>query len=330
MAAINHTANKLTMAAERPRRSPFWLTYVVLGVLWLGTVSLSIRVDDSTTANRFNLSLLQLHAIQLALALPGLLIFMAILFAALSLWRYARAIGHSDESLGFRFVAYSIFTLLTGMVVGDYLGNIRQLAAQHAADPQRVKTIFVIITNHVSVAFALLTYGLLLRGAWLLLRSIGRRLDMAKKLVPTVAGFAALTATYLWLIHDNAASQMSTDPDITPTFGLPYWLVILTVVLPYVAAWFMGVLALMGMHQYHLQTTGIVYRLVFRKLVVGMTLFISLTILLQLLTQLSSLYATHNLSGILGIVVVIYIVLTYAFMLIAQGARKLHTIEKSY
>jgi hypothetical protein len=58
-----------------------------------------------------------------------------------------------------------------------------------------------------------------------------------------------------------------------------------------------------------------------------MTLFIGLTILLQLLTQLSVIYASRSVSVILSAIVLIYFVLAYAFLLVAQGARKLNNVE---
>lgn len=324
---MNHMPAKSVAHQNPSRKMVSWWAYLGLTVVWLGTAGLSILASDSSAAARFNLSVMQLRLLQLVFVLPGLVILLAILFAALSIWRYARAIAGAKEAAGFRSVAYGISALLIGLVVGNYVSSMRQLVVQHAADPEKVKTAFVIVNNYVSVAWALVTYGFLLRGSQLLLRSIGKRLNLKRKLLPTVAVFAVLTVTYLWLIHGNPGRQMSASPDLNPTFGLPYWLTVLTVALPFVVAWFVGVLALIGMYQYRTQTPGVVYKLLFKKLIIGMTLFTGLTIILQLLTQLYSVYATHSLPAILGIVALIYITLTYAFILVAQGARKLNSIE---
>lgn len=324
---MKYMTSKITTKKEQPQKTNSLLAYLSLCVVWIGVVGLTMASDTGLRTSKIRLSAAQLHMIDIVAALPGLLIVLSILFAAISIGHYARAIAGSKEGAGFRFVAYGIFALLVGLLAGSYLGALQQLLSQHARDPQKVKTTFVIISNYVSVVSALVTYGLLLQGGRLLLRAIGQRLDVAKKLLPLVLGFVGLTAVYLWLIHANPASQTSVDPGIEPTFGLPYWLTVLTVALPFVVSWFVGVLALMGIYQYRQKTTGVVYKLLFRKLFVGLALFIGLTISLQLFTQLYGLYAESSLSVILSLNAVVYLILTYAFVLIAQGARKLNAIE---
>jgi hypothetical protein len=323
---MKHMLIKPAANRERPKLVP-WLVYGALGLVWLGTVSLSIRASDGLTTSHIRLSATQLRLVDLAVALPGLAIWAAILFAARSIGHYARAIAGSKEAAGFRYLARGIYALLIGLVVSSYLGGLQQLLSHHAAHPQQVKTDFVIVSNYVSVVSALITYGLVLQGGRLLLRSIGARLEIAQRLLIGVS-FAVLTVAYLWLIHDNPARQTSVDPAISPTFGLPYWLIVLTVALPFVFSWFVGLLALLSIHQYGNQTAGLIYKLLFKKLLIGMTLFISLTMLLQLLTQLYNLYADSSLSFVLGIIALVYLILTYAFMLVAQGARRLNGIER--
>jgi hypothetical protein len=312
---------------ERMSKTAWFGVYPVLCLVWLGTTGLSIASSNSVTAPNIHLSAAQVRLIGLVFSLPLLLIWVVILFAGLSMLRYSRAINGARESSGFRFVAYSVFVLLAGQMVGSYLGGLQQLASRNAADPQHTKLIFVIIINYASVMFALATYGLLLRGSQLLLNSIGERLGTVKKLKPALLACAALAAVYMWLIYANPARQVSVDTGVTPIFGLPYWLIVLTVALPCVVAWAMGIVALMGIYRYRLKTTGIVYKLLFKKLVVGMTLFISTTISLQLFAQLYTLYADSTASVILGIIALIYLLLAYSFVLVAQGARKLNTIE---
>jgi len=301
--------------------------YGGLTLVWLFIVLLSVTANNTSLATKYKLSTTQLHMLQLAVSIPGLVIWATILFAALNIRRYAHTIAGSKEGPGFRFIANSLFALLMGLVTNSFLGGLKQIVVQHATDPQTVETTFVVMNNYVSVVAALASYGLLLHGSKLLLRSIGKQLDLAKKLLPVGVAFVALTTAYLWLIHGNPARQMSSDPVINTTFGLPYWLIVFTVALPFVIAWLVGVLALMGVYQYRAEASGIIYKLLFRKLVVGMTLFIGLTIGLQLFIQLYSLYATRSLSSLLGIVAVVYLILAYGFILIAQGAQRLNKIE---
>ncbi len=317
----------LTRRTNRSQKMITAAWYAGVSLMWVGAIVLSVAANNSEAAARFKLSITQIRLLQLILALPGLLIVLAILFGGLSIWRYARAIGDSREGEGFRCIAYSVFALLAGLVISNYLSGLQQQLAQHATNPQNVKTDFVIVSNYVAVAVSFATYGMLLRGSYVLLRSIGRQLDKAKQLTPVAVLFSLLAVLYAWLIHGNANSRVAAGPGLSPTFGLSYWLIVFTVALPLVVSWFVGVVALMHLRRYYTTTKGVVYKMLFKKFVIGITLFIFLNIALQLLTQLSSVYNTRNLSGILALIVVIYGALAYAFILIAQGAQRLNTIE---
>jgi hypothetical protein len=323
---MNHRMSAITTPSKSTIARLSW-AYPVVCLLWLGMVGLSIAASSSVNTNRIKLSADQVRLLDVSVALPGLLIWLTILFAGLSIRRYVHNIAEAKESAGFRYITYGIFALLAGLIINSYVGGLQQLFSQHAADPQRVKATFVVINNYVSVIAALVTYGLLLQSSRLLLKSLGRQLDLGRKLIPIVGAFIALTAVYLWLIHANPVRQVSANSSFNTTFGLPYWLIVLTVALPCVIAWFIGVIALIGLYQYHEKTPGIVYKLLFKKLVLGMTLFIGLTILLQLLVQLYTLYANSTLPALLGLIAIVYLILVYAFVLIAQGAKKLNTIE---
>jgi len=310
---------------SQKRNTAVW--YTAVSFLWLGAVALSVAADNSKTAARFHLSMFQVRLIQLIFALPGLLIVLAILFGGLSIWRYARSIGASKEGKGFRSIAYGIFALLVGLLAGNYLSDLQQLLSQHVADPQKVKTDFVIISNYVAVLVSFVTYSMLLRGSRLLLDSLGKQLIAVRQLILVPALFIVLAALYAWLIHGNPNRQVSTDATVGPVFGLSYWLTVFTVAVPLVASWLVGAIALIHLRRYYTNTKGVVYKLLFRKFVKGMTLFIFLNIVLQLLTQLSSFYATRNLSAILSLIIVVYGALVYAFILIARGAQRLSMIE---
>ncbi len=323
---MKHMATAVTRRTNQSQKLITSAWYAGVSIVWLGAVALSVVANNSETAARFKLSSLQVRLIQLIFALPGLLIVLAILFGGLSIWRYSCAIGDSKEGRGFRFIAYGVFALLAGLILGNYLSDVQQLLAQNAANPKRVRTDFVIISNYVSVLISFITYGMLLKGSHSLLSSLGKRVDALRRLVSMAVLFAVLMVMYAWLIHGNPDRQVATSA-AAPVFGLSYWLIVFTVAGPLVVSWFVGAVALMHLRSYYTVTKGVVYRLLFKKFVIGMTLFIFLNIVLQLLTQLSSFYATRSVSVILSLIVIVYGALTYAFILIAHGAERLNSIE---
>ncbi len=303
------------------------LAYGGVCILWAMSTFLSLLGNNDATLQKYNISVSQLHLLQVAVSLPGLFIWLAILFAVLSIYHYACAIAGSKDSTGFRYIAYGLCALLLSFIASNVLNGIQPLLSDVAAKPEAVKTTFVVIRNYVSVVSALFTYGMLFLGSRSLLASIGRRLHAKKLFLNLLIPFALLTSAYLWLIFSNPSRQTSTDPTIDPTFGLPGALIVLTVALPYVVSWMLGVAALIGLYRYRAKTSGMVYKILFTKLVTSMTVFIGITIILQLLTQFSDFLSKTSLSSILGIIVLLYLVLGYAFILVAQGAKGLNKIE---
>ena len=136
-----------------------------------------------------------------------------------------------------------------------------------------------------------------------------------------------LCAAYLVLVFTNPDRRVSSEPNLNPTFGLPDSLILLTVALPYMAAWLFGMLAILGLYRYTDQTGGIIYKHLFKKLALGLTILISLTIVLQFLVQFASYWATAGLSALLGLVALIYLLLIVAHVQVANGARQLNIIE---
>jgi hypothetical protein len=303
------------------------LAYGVLILLWGLIVYINIKANNNQTISRYHLSQNELHEIFYLISLPILLIWISILYATLNIRRYSISITDSKESPGFRNIANGLFMLLVSLVVTTFLGGLQSILSQNAADPSKVRTNFIIVSNYVAVVAALATYGFLLRGSQLLLRSIGKRLNLSKQMVPLILSFVVLTAAYLFLIHSNPTRQMSADQTINPTFGLSYWMIVLTVALPFIVSWLLGISALIGLYRYNTAVKGSVYRFLFRRLLTGMTIVIGLTIILQLLTQLSNINDIKNVSTILSIISVLYLILIYTFFLIVQGVKQLDKIE---
>jgi hypothetical protein len=318
---------KKKQSAANSRRSQNFLAYGLLVLIWAISLSLSFTSSNAVTLKHYNITEANLHAIQAILSLPTLFIWVALMYAILTFYRYAKQIEGSKDSRGFLLIAYGLGAMLAGMIASGLLSNVSVLMSERSADPASVKTNFVILRNYVSVTAALGTYWCFYRGSQSLLASIKSRFNAAKQYLTVVFPFLVLAVVYLALIFSNPERRVSHDSAINPTFGLPDVLIVFTVALPYLAAWFMGLLALLGIYRYQIKVPGIVYRILFRNLVVGMTLVIGLTIILQLITQFAGFWADKGLGAILLIIAVIYFVIIAAFLIVARGAKQLNKIE---
>src|SRR5579872_6611484 len=116
-------------APEKQKTNFNWptLAYLVVLLAWVETVALSLLAKNTATVTKYKLSTWQLHSILVAFSLPGLLIWLAILFAALSLYKYSHNLKPAKQAPGFQLIAYSFFVLLLGLIVSSLIGNIQTL-----------------------------------------------------------------------------------------------------------------------------------------------------------------------------------------------------------
>ncbi len=303
------------------------LGYSAVVAIWIVTIVLALHAKNTLTLEHYHISRAGLRLILAILELPTLFIWFAILFAALSFYRYARQIKGSKESPGFRAIAYSLTAMLIGSIVGSVIGGIQTLASESASNPQLVKQHYIIVANYLAVITALATYGFLFQGSQSLLGSLKQRQSATKNYLKVLLPVALLGVLYVGLIFANSNRRMVTDPLKSPTFGLPDPLIILTVAVPYIVSWAIGLLALRGIYRYQAETPGIVYKYLFQGLTKGLTIVIVLTIILQILTQFSNSLSAASLGLILGIIAIIYIVLVLALLYVARAARRLNSIE---
>ncbi len=302
------------------------LAYACTLALWLLLMAITFSQENTQAQARFDLSPLGLHLLQTVFSLPTLFIWLALVFATLSFYRYAKQIAGYQESAAFRYIAYALAITLAGSIISMFMSQYRTFLLQSAASDLTVR-IVIKLGNYVSVAVALVSYWFLFSAARTLLDSIKKPLNNARILPKISLPVALVTASYVYLILANPYRTVSDNPNITPTYAMPDSRIFLTVVLPYAISWALGFMALTGFYLYQIKTSGIVYKKLLKKLTIGVSMLIVMTIVLQFVTQLSRWLAGAGLSAILTLIFVIYLILIVAYFLVAQGARQLNKIE---
>src|SRR3569623_744036 len=106
------------------------LAYGSVCVLWAVSTFLGFLANNDVTLQKYNISAAQLHILQVAISLPGLFIWLTVLFAILSIYHYACAIAGSKDSTGFRYIAYGLCALLVSFIAGNVLSSIQPLFSE--------------------------------------------------------------------------------------------------------------------------------------------------------------------------------------------------------
>ena len=137
-------------------------------------------------------------------------------------------------------------------------------------------------------------------------------------MVGAITGSSILT----WMTVSYANSSKSQS-----IFYLPAWLVVLTLVVPYVYMWYCGLSAAYCLFSYHRHVKGILYRQSLSYIAVGIGLAVGTAALIQFFTIYSSHVTRFALGPLLLIVYGLVLIYAAGYLCIARGAKKLKIIE---
>jgi hypothetical protein len=136
---------------------------------------------------------------------------------------------------------------------------------------------------------------------------------------------AMLVIAYAGIIY---AHLVASTADRTIVYHLSLWLILLTIVAPYLYMWLIGVVAAYDIYHYQRGVKGIIYKQSWNLLASGCGWLIATSIIFQFF---AAIFPHLNKLSIYGLLVIVYsllLVLSFGFILIASGAAKLQRIEE--
>jgi hypothetical protein len=297
--------------------------YTAMLGLWVFTTVSSLTRDVSESVERYNVSVEYLRAIQVVLALPLLFIYAAVAFAAVTFVVYSYRISSSKEGSGYSDLSTGLMLTVGSFVLSGLFGVV---AYNYIDTPS--ETTFTIVRNYANLLIGLGIYFYFYIGSAKLISTLK---NVSSKLVRNqqIAQFAVLVfgSIYTYFVFQNPYRTVSSNPDITPVYGLPDALILVTIIIPYLFSWLLGATATVNLFYYSKNVVGIIYKKIFEKLAKGFVLIITLTISLQIVSQFSDYWAQIGLNSILGVIGIIFAVLIVAYLQFGSAAKKLDKIE---
>lgn len=286
------------------------VTYVILTFL----VPLS-----RSTRNSYNLNLTQAHIIAFIMAVPLLLLWFTAFYAYGLLQRYSASIHKAREGFAFQKLTQGVMLLAWGLVAQAFSSLILNGIADQAPSFQGAATI---LQNYISLAFPLIAFTAIATGTRNLLTDKHNYASLPGSRMLLVL-FALLGAVYSYLVLHLRSS------DGNAAFYLPTFLLLSTIIVPYLFAWFSGLVAAYDIHVYARYTHGLLYKRSLIMLSAGLIVLIVASILLQ---YLNSLFLTAAGAVSLNAVVLVdYLLLLgigLGYGLIIRGVKGLLKIEE--
>ncbi|MDF2461321.1 MAG: hypothetical protein K0S68_724 [Candidatus Saccharibacteria bacterium] len=312
-----------TAAAPAIKTAPRWkfgrYAYAAVVLAWLVYALLTLFAPEISN-RRFQLSDSALLLLRLTIIVPIHLIWLLAMRGAVAFKNYSALIAGGKESKAIDLIANGLLWTIGYLILNSVLSATTPFFAGTS-----VFAPLVIIRDHLAPFFSLIAFFLIYRGSHLL---------------RDIAGFTTWTRGTAWIVAAYSVFaflfvlQFATAPILdgaaagrTATSIVPHNILLFTLIVPFLSAWFMGVAALINISKYARHVKGVLYRSALVNLVRGLIVVIGFSISLQLLNFSAKYLATLQIGAILLILYALMILYATGFFLVANGARKLAKLE---
>jgi hypothetical protein len=277
---------------------------------------------DPATLARYHITQGQARLLNLTVVLPLAAIWYLALNGFVRFWQYSKIIRNTNEGWSFTMLAYGLMILAFSLPLNAIVSAIFNYVSIHNTNFLPTATI---LRNYITLVLAIISFGLLARGAVLLVISHKEKIRY-KPVMPLFMApvMIILTSVFTWLVVANQ-HELSNGQN---SYYLPNWLVILTIVIPYLAAWVAGILSIYYIYIYHQKVKGAVYKQAFSELAKGLAMVTFISVFVQLLVTITEQINRLKLTPILLLIYLLVILYAVGFWFIAHGAKKLQTFEE--
>ena len=296
-----------------------------LSLVWAVYVAMVYMTPiTQQSLDRYETTESSLRLISLSLTPISFMLWALLTYASLSVLRYAAKIKGEAESAAYSSIGQGLMLIVSGLIIGSFSGTLR--GYMQISSSEYIAT--TVASNLITALIGLLSFYYVLKGSKALVETAGAAQETRTKSWLGVLFGLLCGSAFVYLIFQNPYRTMSPDPSLPATYYLSDAMIILWVALPTIIGWIFASLALVHLDVYGKHVSGIIYKRFVKRFTLGMGCVLTLSILLQFLTQNSEYFASVGLNAILVIIFFILLAYALAYLVVASAARKLHKIEE--
>jgi uncharacterized membrane protein YidH (DUF202 family) len=296
--------------------------FVTLALAYLGLTFGT--PPDAASANKYHLSNEEIRLLQLTITIPLIAIWFVAYYGYSRFNRYAVTVKDSPEGRGWKNFVEGLLLLALWLPVSSVINRLTRYLYH---DNKDLVAPLTIVKNYVSLLILLAAFALLYKGANKLLKSIDQSMpdvlrSKAMALLVLVSGLFA----YVALISPN--KRVAADEASRAAYYLPDWLIILTIIIPYIIIFYLGFRVVQDINLYRRNATGVLYRSSLSLLAKGVGIVILLIMALRYFESLTGLLSQASLKVFLLVIYILVFLIAAGFVVIALGAKKLQKMEE--
>lgn len=293
--------------------------YIILAILYLASGFILPTFNTARVA--YDLTEGQYQLLLFIVRLPILAVWVLAFYAHRRLAHYTAAIKDAPESKHFAAINTGVGWIAWGLLVPAI---ISALFTGLAAISDNFRTLALITHIYMSVAVSVFAFSYICNGAHRLAQDNNVQLTtkQIKTLVLILVTFGVL---FCWLIAQRLTGGLWNSFN---AYYLPNILIWITVVIPQLYAWFIGLFAAVELISIARQTPGIIYRQALMNLAIGLVVAIVSLCMLMYLRSIIPRTGTLTIGFALLAAYGIYALNAFGSILVALGANRLKKIEE--
>lgn len=292
----------------------------LLSVLYICLIFI-MPVNHVTYINHV-LTPLQYRFAMAAIAIPTILVWFVAFFGYAKLREYSLKIPESKEGPHFNKLANGCMWLawsLPVIIISSYFLN--HIATRTASFHPTA----IIVSNYLALIVPLVAFIIISAAAGGMVSSARPNLNLVSARL-TMLAFLATGVAYCFAVFRNLDLASLTSPH--NPYYLPVWLMILTIIIPYLYAWFIGLFAVYEITLFTLKVRGLLYRQALLSVAIGLVVIIISSIALQYINSVIPRSGILVFDYRLSLTLLFRIIGGVGFIILATGANRLKKIEE--
>jgi hypothetical protein len=277
---------------------------------------------NQQTLHAYHITAVEYRILLFATALPSIAVWLAAFIGFAKLQQYAHFISKTPEGIHFDQLARGCTWLAWSLPLPTIISLVLNALADHWPNFHPTA---IILTNYSDLFIPLVAFSIIAQASRGLLSGTKTKFNLVNGRF-IVLGFVTIGVLYCFLTFrrfDLTSLGATNNP-----YFLPIWLMVVSITVPYLYAWFIGTLAAYEITLFSKQVPGVLYRQALRLLVGGLLAVVLSSIALQYLNSVEPVVGHLMLNYKLVLTTMVRIVGGAGFIMLAIGASRLKKIEE--
>ncbi len=295
--------------------------YAPLIVLYL-FMSWIYPTDPATIVNR-HLSRSEARVMALSLAISLIIVWLFALYGSWRLRAYGNSIKQYRDGKVFLRLSTGVMILAVYLPIRSLVKILLNYLAYRQPNLTHVTNLII---TYICILIPLVSYIYVSQAAQGLVAMIKAKISL-RMIYFLVLAFCLIAATYCYATYTTTNKLTPSDWLITTDYDVTSPIRIVTIIVPYLFMWSIGLIAVYEIYIYQKVVKGIVYRRSLKLLSIGLSIEILASIVMQYVTSIAASLVHIPTPFMLLILYGVLILIAIAFFIIAKGVSRLSRLE---